>query len=127
MLTKKEKRNEVFEKYGGKCAYCGCEITLKNFQEDHIWPKFLAHHQPELDNDRFENLNPSCRKCNNFKHGNRLEGFRRQLQNQVSRLRKNSQFDRALRFNQIEISESPIVFYFEEIQRENYDWSKSSH
>ncbi len=114
-MTKKEKRVKVFEKYGCICAYCGCEITLKNFQVDHIWPQHLAHWHPKLDNNRLENLNPSCRKCNNFKHGMKLEEFRKELQQQVLRLRKNSQFDRAIRYKQIEIIESPIVFYFEKI------------
>jgi 5-methylcytosine-specific restriction endonuclease McrA len=112
-MTKKEHRLKVFNKYGGRCAYCGCEITTKNFQVDHIWPQQLKHWCPDLDNNRFENLNPSCRKCNNFKHGMKLGEFRAELQRQVSRLKKNSQFDRALRYDQVKIQESPIVFYFE--------------
>jgi uncharacterized protein (TIGR02646 family) len=109
---KKELRKKVYDKYAGKCAYCGEEITLGNFQVDHIHPQHLSFLE-KLDNNRFENLNPSCRKCNNFKHGFTLEAFRKELQMQVARLKKSAQFCRALRYGQVQISESPIVFYFE--------------
>ena len=111
---KKELRLKVYGKHGGRCAYCGCDISVHNFQVDHIWPQHIAHHQAGLSPNRFENLNPSCRKCNNFKHGCMLEEFRDELQLQVTRLKnKNTQFNRALTYNQIKITESPIIFYFE--------------
>jgi len=106
-------RRAVYARYDGHCAYCSHAIEFEKFQVDHFWPQFLAHLQPDLDNDRPGNLMPSCAKCNNFKHGMRPEMFREQLGKQVDRLRKNAQFDRALRFQQIEIQENPIVFYFE--------------
>jgi len=106
-------REEIHKKYNGRCAYCGDKIDIKKMQVDHFWPQFLAHFQPDLDNNRPENLMPSCRKCNNFKHAMRPEAFRAELALQVTRLQKTAQFNRALRFNQITITESPIVFYFE--------------
>ena len=106
-------RHKIYSKYGGRCAYCGRAITYKQMQVDHFWPQQLAHLQPDLDNNRHENLMPSCQKCNLHKHGMRPEVYRAELQKQVSRLRKNAQFDRALRFGQIQITESPIVFYWE--------------
>ena len=39
---KKTTREIVYQKYGGKCAYCGNEITLKEMQVDHILPKRLG-------------------------------------------------------------------------------------
>ncbi len=107
-------RQAVYEKYDGRCAYCGREIEFKKFQVDHYWPRFLKHYETGIENNRFDNLMPSCAKCNNHKHGMRPEMWRSELSKQVARLRKNAQFDRALRFGQIEINESPIVFYFEE-------------
>ena len=109
-------RQKIYEKYGGRCAYCGLSIEFKRMQVDHYWPQFLAHHQKELDNNRFENLMPSCHKCNNHKHGMRPETWRSELQRQVAMLRKNSQFDRALRFNQIVVDEKPVRFYFEQYE-----------
>lgn len=109
---KTDRRRIVFGKYNGRCAYCGQEITIDKFQIDHIHPKHLSHLE-NMNNDRLENLNPSCQKCNNYKHGMRLDVFRKELSLQVKRLMKNAQFNRALRFEQIEITEKPIVFYFE--------------
>lgn len=106
-------REKVFNKFAGHCSYCGCKIELKKFQVDHFWPQFLKHLEPGQDNNRFENLMPSCAKCNNFKTGMRPEVFRQELSKQVERLKKNAQFNRALRFKQIEIWEKPIIFYFE--------------
>lgn len=106
-------REAVYKRYDGHCAYCGIEIDITEMQVDHFWPQFLAHFQPDLDKDRPENLMPSCRKCNNFKGGMRPEMFRKELELQTSRLKKNAQFDRAFRFGQVEITENPIVFYFE--------------
>ena len=106
-------RQEVFEKYNRRCAYCGRMLLYKQMQVDHLHPQFLSHFQPEKDKNRIENLMPSCQKCNNHKGAMRLEIWRSELQKQVSRLKKNAQFDRALRFEQIEITEKPIVFYFE--------------
>lgn len=106
-------RQTVHAKYDGCCAYCGREIEYKDMQVDHYWPQFLKHHQLETDNNHIDNLMPACRPCNIHKHGMRPEMWRDELSLQVKRLRKNSQFDRALRFGQVEIKESPIVFYFE--------------
>lgn len=113
-MGEKIDRGKVYDKYAGHCAYCGREITMKQMQVDHMWPKFSAHQQPDLDNDRFDNLMPVCQKCNIVKRSWKLEEWRNELQQQVTRLRKNAQFNRALTFKQIEITEKPIVFYFEE-------------
>lgn len=44
-----------------------------------------------------------------------LEDFRHELSRQVTRLHRYAQFQRALRYGQVEITEKPIVFYFERI------------
>lgn len=114
----KAKRKIIYNKFGGLCGYCEGEITISQMEVDHYWPKHLAHLQKGLDPDRLENLMPACKKCNRGKIGYRPEEWRSELGKQVSRLRKNAQFDRALRFGQIQITEKPIVFYFERLQRE---------
>ena len=110
---KQEIRQAVYDKYNGHCAYCGAEIEHRKMQVDHFWPKCLAHRQACLDNNRLDNLMPSCAKCNNHKHGMYPETFRNEVSLQVKRLMKNTQFCRALRYGQVKITESPIVFYFE--------------
>lgn len=109
----KVERARVFNKFDGKCAYCGCRLELNRFDVDHLHPYFLSHHEPDLDPHRFENLMPACKKCNRFKHSFKLESYRTELRLQVLRLKENAKFNRALTFGQIKITESPIVFYFE--------------
>ena len=33
-------REIVYAKYKGHCAYCGCELEMKDMQIDHIVPKY---------------------------------------------------------------------------------------
>lgn len=55
----KSTRKEIFKKYNGKCAYCGCELNIDSFQIDHIIPKrrgdmnFIGR-----GSDKVDNLNP---------------------------------------------------------------------
>lgn len=66
---KEKERLKVFDKYGGKCAYCGCELDSK-WQVDHAISKvyWFFHNQsdPNRVND-FENLMPACYPCNHYK------------------------------------------------------------
>jgi 5-methylcytosine-specific restriction endonuclease McrA len=119
-------REEVYKKCGGRCAYCGNEITIKQMQVDHIIPQ---HHYSEQHGclivgcRKFEeyglhdirNLNPACRPCNHRKGALTLELFREEIQAQVGRLRRyNNQFKLAERFGLIKEIEKVVVFYFEE-------------
>jgi len=90
----KKKRQEVYDKLNGHCAYCGIELKIKDMQIDHIvpqmsWynvfknkhileyyqkfvPKFLEH-LTENDLHHIDNLNPACRVCNKWKSAHYLE------------------------------------------------------
>ena len=67
-------RTAVYKKYGGHCAYCGREIENKDMQVDHLVPKANGG------TDDFSNLMPSCRLCNHYKRANRLEWFRKSIE-----------------------------------------------
>jgi hypothetical protein len=108
-------RESIYNKCNGLCAYCGTPITIEQMEIDHYWPKHLSHLEPGIDINGESNLMPSCRRCNRHKGGYRPEEWRRLLERQVSILLGNAQFDRALRFGQVEINESPILFYFEKL------------
>lgn len=127
----KSNRQKIFEKYGGHCAYCGEEITIKDMQVDHIIPKneFWSHikndiHIPEFlrhlklnDLNHIDNLNPACRVCNKWKSAFHLELFRFELSEQLKRLHKNiAPYRMAKKYGLIEEKSKPIVFYFETLQ-----------
>ena len=75
----KKTREIVLNKYGGKCAYCGCELTLRTMQVDHIkavYASSLENNGVETQDDSLDNLNPSCRQCNFYKGTLDIEQFR---------------------------------------------------
>lgn len=128
MAFNRQKRIEIHSKFGGKCAYCGREILLKNMQVDHIIPQrsfyadiknkfripdFLTHLLPDEVN-HIDNLFPACRVCNNWKRDHDLEFFRRELAAQVKRLNERSANYRiAKMYGQIQETIQAIQFYFE--------------
>ena len=71
-------RQAVFEMFGGRCAYCGRELTSgpkgdSAYQADHLYPKYLGGA------DGIENRVPACRLCNYYKRTLSVEQFREQL------------------------------------------------
>jgi hypothetical protein len=118
-------RGQIHQKFGGRCAYCGQEITVKDMQVDHIIPKrhyseihgcliVKAKKFTEYGLNDTRNLNPACRPCNNRKSSCTLEEFREEIAAQVTRLRRDSnQFRLAERFGLVVATEQPVLFYFE--------------
>lgn len=118
MLTTRQK---VYDKYDGHCSYCG-ELLNGKFHVDHLYnqrnfdlnvsrglvPKNITHV------DHIDNLMPSCASCNRYKDTYTLEEFREELEKLVERLNLRSTIYRiSKRFGQVEETQSPIVFYFE--------------
>ena len=75
----KAKREAVYNKYDGHCAYCGREIEYKDMQVDHFQP-LRACSIDDTGTDDLSNLMPSCRMCNHYKRANSLETFRRYIE-----------------------------------------------
>ena len=79
----KSVRKQVYAKYNGHCAYCGCYIPEKGFNVDHL--HCLKHYEyaeefTGIDVHDISNLMPSCGSCNRYKATMDLETFRKQLQ-----------------------------------------------
>ena len=107
---KKEIRQQVLDKCGGRCAYCGNEITLKAMQVDHVQAKRRDG------KDDIDNFLPACRSCNATKATYTVEEFRVRLWFDVDRIRRDSSKFRILeRFGLIEATQRPIVFYYEKL------------
>lgn len=109
-----KKRQKIFDKSGGKCWYCGCELP-KRWQVDHFHPVIRVNGKPlypELDIQ--QNLVPSCAPCNNFKSSSSIEGFRWTINEQFKNTLKNSTGLRQLnRLGLIDMEKKPIKFWFE--------------
>lgn len=127
MHLNKAQRALLKQKFGGHCAYCGIVLTDK-WQADHLipiirdWERvkqadgsyktiWLPCQNPEF--DTFDNLMPSCPKCNKDKASMPLEGWRDIIKNKVRLLRNDSRYDFALRFGLVEEKESKVSFFFE--------------
>ncbi|WP_432642893.1 HNH endonuclease [Acidaminococcus sp.] len=124
-LSKKQ-RLAVYEKYGGHCAYCGCELAYKDMQVDHVDPYNLndpnynwGHGDKSKSADelnQMENLMPACRMCNFYKSGGSLESFRERLRDTLlPNATKTFQFRLAEKYGLVEKHEKrKIFFYFEQ-------------
>mgnify|MGYP000217691281 FL=1 len=102
-------RQQIYEKFGGRCAYCGCKITIKEMQADHVIPLHLGGA------DDISNLYPACRACNHYKSTYTVEKFRAVIQRAPAVLRISSAtYRRLVLFGLIKHPDNPTVqFYFE--------------
>jgi hypothetical protein len=109
----KAKRQEVFAKYDGHCAYCGQSIEYKDMQVDHLQSVMIYG-----DNTEIENLMPSCRMCNYYKDTMTIERFREELGELKKRLHYKFIYRLAKAYGLIVEIDKPIEFYFEKICKE---------
>lgn len=113
MAFSKATRQVVYEKYNGRCAYCGREIAYKDMQVDHYIPKRGYN---ESGSDDISNLMPSCRMCNHYKRANSLETFRRYIQEIPRKLKENYIYKVGMVYGNVIENKKPIVFYFEKVE-----------
>lgn len=119
-LTKKQ-RAELREMFGGRCAYCGCELGDK-WHADHMAPviRFDAHMvHPERDD--IANLVPACHACNLHKHCSSLEDYRRIIDDGRREFLASGKGKALKRMGLVSMKCDPVVFWFERYQQENAD------
>lgn len=104
---KKEFRQNIWNKYGQKCAYCGEDLEYKKMQVDHIEPKYLGG------KNLLENYNPSCRQCNFYKSTFSIDGFREQLYLITERIKKPFIVRLAMKYGIISFKPFDGKFYYE--------------
>lgn len=107
----KKVREQVYRKYNGHCAYCGCKLDYKDMQVDHVVSVYGNNGSNDI-----ENLMPACRMCNFYKSYFPLEVFRKNLETLHERLRKPFIYRLALKYGLIEEHKKDVVFYFEKEQ-----------
>lgn len=115
-------RKDVYDKYNGHCAYCGCDIPFKGFNVDHLHCLRNYEYTEEftgIDVHSIDNLMPACGSCNRYKATMDLETFRKMLSGIPKRLARDvSTYNIAVRFGMIEEHNEPIKFYFERMEEE---------
>lgn len=143
----KKIRQQIFEKYNGHCAYCGCELTMKTMQVDHIYSVYHAEMKAKgmvtspgdakdengeyiYDKQRLQkraasvndidNLMPACRQCNFYKGAMDIETFRNALETTLyENTVKPFQFRLAEKYGFVQRYPHKIQFYFEKEKKEN--------
>ena len=115
----KQKRLEIFNKYDGHCAYCGCQLK-DGWHIDHINPqsKVIFVKDKEVNNS-IDNLMPSCPSCNINKRERDIEQFRQFIYDMRQSLKiRNVNYQVCLKYGIIEETDKEIKFYFEQ-KKEN--------
>ena len=114
-VTKAERR-AIYDKIGGRCAYCGEDLAYEDMQVDHV----EAIRSDGLDD--LSNMLPACRSCNHYKRGNTLEGWRKMLEATPDTLARDCYtYRQAVRFGTVKPTPKKIVFYFETLQTPRND------
>ena len=110
------KRDRILAKSGGKCWYCGCDLSGTRWQADHFHP--LVRYgdgdcaYPEMDTEK--NLVPSCAPCNNYKSSHSIEGLRYAVSNlRESTLKQSTGLRMLYRMGLVLFNEEPVQFWFE--------------
>lgn len=129
---KKKDRESIYNKYGGRCAYCGC-VLEKGWHVDELEPcrrlyakekipgewKWRQKHVGYAHPERFsiENQMPACPSCNINKHSGSLEDFRGMILGFMKHLNEiSTQYKVAKRYGLVTENIKPVVFYFETIK-----------
>ena len=100
----------VLQKYGSRCAYCGCYLEYRDMQVDHLHPVKKGG------DDTLDNFMPACRSCNHYKESFTLEQFRERMFKTLDTFEASPLARLASRYGTIRICEKwNRKFYFETI------------
>ena len=140
MKLSKTEREQLRMMFGGKCAYCGCELPEKGWHADHVEPVVRSYKFGEMvtseseyqsyqsygggkrklrrldspNAERRDNLWPCCRACNINKSSMSLEVWRKFLMDGPDSLASyNGRFRHMLRFGVVKVNPEPLLFWFE--------------
>lgn len=122
-MNMSKKRQAIYDKSGGKCWYCGCEL-VKGWHADHFEPvrrnpkwaieKLGSSTMEHPENDNEENKVPACASCNMMKSSMDIESFRNVISQFINSLNQYAtQYKFAKKYGLIEETKNPVVFWFE--------------
>jgi len=75
---KRNRRLKIYNKYQGRCTYCGKKIRIDGFEIDHLIPKDQESY-PNTSKNNYYNLLPACKHCNNLKGDHNINIFRKKF------------------------------------------------
>ena len=108
-------RQQVYEKYNGHCAYCGCELDIKDMQVDHIESVLRAQSLHKVVDNSIDNFNPACRMCNFYKGTSTIDEFRRKILHLERTALISFPVRLAQKYGIVQVKEWDMKFYFEKI------------
>ena len=112
-------RQQVYNKYNGHCAYCGCSLAYEDMQVDHIDSVYRAEYDGREADNSIGNYMPSCRSCNFYKGAYSIEQFRSNIENLLIRkLHKDFNYKLLVKYGMIHEDLKPVLFYFEQEESE---------
>jgi hypothetical protein len=108
--------------YGGRCAYCGCELP-ERWHVDHLKPvrrrRFASPGRSSMrlpQRHRLDNCMPSCPPCNIDKHARSLEQWRAWLGAHLRSLQRQPNYRLVRAHGLVAEVEAPVVFFFERVE-----------
>ena len=125
MLKEKVNRESIYAIFGGRCAYCGNILESPNGKHMHV-----DHMEPVVrnwwngtcnnpQNERTDNLFPSCPKCNINKSSLSVESFRNMIKDTIRQLERSATYQRAIRYSLVEPKQWDGLFYFEKYAQQH--------
>ena len=104
----KSARERIKQRFGGRCAYCGCELGSR-FAIDHHYPIGVYGERADVE----DNLFPSCIQCNHYKGECSIESMRRLILRTFDNLVNKSLTGRIAAAYGLLTKPSSIRFWFE--------------
>ena len=103
LKSRRSIRRSVWGKYGGRCAYCGADVPLRECHMDAFYPsKGLVP----------ENMMPACDFCFLHKKGKTPAQFQAYIQKCLERVRKIREYRCARRYGLIVEPTFPVTFHY---------------
>ena len=119
MAINKSVRERVYQKFDGRCAYCGKAIAYQQMQVDHYYPQCKARFYVRrfgIDVHAEENLMPTCRRCNHYKRAATPRQFKTLMKTLHERLEAIYILKVAVDFGMATIQPFDGLFYFEKLK-----------
>lgn len=121
MAKSKSVREKIYNKFEGRCAYCGKAMEYKQMQVDHYYPQCKARFYLKrfgIDVHSEDNLMPACRRCNHYKRAATPKQFKTLMKTLHERLEAIYILKVAVDFGMATIQPFDGLFYFEKLKQE---------